>query len=172
MAEDDEAAVVSGGYHYFHDKVAKGEGAAPVEAPPLLAAEPVPARDPTALPEATIESFSFMDDFEEGVVKVYIALSGDLEGAVSTPEEVEFRPETNWGESSLHVALDGKKHRWVLRAEKLTAEVVPAESKVKVLPKKGKVIVVLKKANRQAPWEQLRANVALPYRRGGGGPPR
>ena len=36
----------------------------------------------------------------------------------------------------------------------------------------GKLVVTMKKAHKQEPWEQLRSKVQLPFRRGGGGNPR
>ena len=44
-------------------------------------------------------------------------------------------------------------------------------SKFRVSTKNKKLIVTLKKREKSG-WGQLRANVALPYRRGGGGAPR
>ena len=44
-------------------------------------------------------------------------------------------------------------------------------SKFRVSTKNKKLIVTLKKREKMG-WGQLRANVALPYRRGGGGAPR
>ena len=43
---------------------------------------------------------------------------------------------------------------------------------IKALTKKGKLVVTMKKAHKQEPWEQLRSKVQLPFRRGGGGNPR
>lgn len=54
----------------------------------------------------------------------------------------------------------------------LAHDVIPEECIVKVLSKKGKCILRLqKRGDPKCPWEQLRANVALPYRKGGGGGP-
>merc|ERR1712216_374395 len=83
-----EAAAGSGassGYYYWHDSVNKGEGAAPIpeHKPVTVATEAV---EEHAL---TIDNFAFMDD--EGVVKIYIKLEGDL--ATVTAENVELKVE-------------------------------------------------------------------------------
>ena len=151
-------------YYYWHDKVGSG---APAPEPKLL--EKVPA--PAELPEKTITDFAFMDDDDDGVVKVYIPLAGDLE--VLTKADVDLQVRSRWGEASMEARLRGQKAVHVLAAEKLAHDVIPEECVVKVLSKKGKAVLVLKKrGDPKMPWDGLRANVALPYRRGGGGPAR
>ena len=108
----------------------------------------------------------FMDD--EDVVKVYVALAGDLEGA--TAEGVEFLVEKAPFDPtcSLLLHVRGKKHLHRLYVSHLEHMVVPEQCKFKILASKGKLIVTLKKADK-APWDALRAKVCLPFRRGGGG---
>ena len=65
--------------------------------------------------------------------------------------------------------IKGKQHLYRMYASHLLHEVVPEECKFKINAKKGKLIVTLKKKNKNEPWDSLRAKVCLPYRRGGGG---
>ena len=74
-------------------------------------------------------------------------------------------------ECSMEVRVRGAHFVHVLAAERLCGVIVPGECKHKVT-KKGKLVVTMKKAHKQEPWEQLRSKVQLPFRRGGGGNPR
>ena len=154
------------GYHYFHDKV--GDGAPKPEHKPIAvtsASSGASAVEDTAL---TISNFAFMDD--DDVVKVYIALEGDLDGV--TMENVEFSVEAAKFDPvcSMLLHVRGRNHLHRRYVSHLMHIVVPEECKVKVLSKKAKLIVSLKKHDKEKiPWEGLRAKVCLPYRRGGGG---
>ena len=64
----------------------------------------------------------------------------------------------------------GKKNLWRLYVSHLEHQVDPERCKFVVKPAKGKLIVTLrKKDTEKIPWENLRAKVQLPFRRGGGG---
>ena len=59
---------------------------------------------------------------------------------------------------------------WLAQGGFAGDNVVPEECKVKLLAKKGKIVVSLKKhPGEKIYWEELRAKVCLPFRRGGGG---
>lgn len=163
---DDEPAVATPGYHYFHDKVASGEGAAPAPQPQKLAVEAVEGAAPV-IPPKTIDTFSFMDD--DDVVKVYVALEGDLAAVTDADISATFHKPPYNDTCSMNVVIKGEKHSYQLAAEKLFGVIVVDECKCKINKKKQKLIVTLKKAGRKEPWEQLRAKNCLPYRRGGGG---
>jgi hypothetical protein len=74
----------SNSYYYWHSSVPSGETAAPAAKPQLLAKE-------LAGPELNVKSisaYSLLDDGE--VVKVYVALEGELEEVTSDMIETEF----------------------------------------------------------------------------------
>ncbi len=152
------------GYHYWHSKV--GTEAPPPE-PKLLASETAAA----SMPEKSITSFAFMDDEDDGVVKVYVTLEGDLAGVGDDAVDAKFDKAPYGPECSMEVRVRGAHFVHVLAAERLCGVIVPGECKHKVT-KKGKLVVTMKKAHKQEPWEQLRSKVQLPFRRGGGGNPR
>ena len=64
--------------------------------------------------------------------------------------------------------IKGKQHLHRLYVSNLMNMVVPEECSFKILAKKQKLVIKLKKKNNDH-WEDLRAKVCLPYRRGGGG---
>lgn len=161
-AEEPEAK--SEGYHYWHDKVGSE---APVPTPQLLAAEPVAA----AVPEKSIDSFGLMDDDDDHVVKLYVALEGDLEGVTNDAVESQFTKAPFDDIYSMEVKVRGSRFTHRLAADKLAGTIVPEQCKCRVSKKGDKLIVTLRKRD-SVPWGQLRANVSLPYRRGGGGVPR
>lgn len=139
----------------WHDKVARGEEAAPFPEPKLIEAVPKPEG---TLPEKTITDFGFMDDDDEGQIKLYIKLEGDLESV--TKDDVDLKVESRWGNASMTASLKGQKFMHVLGAEKLMHDVIPEECKVKVLTKKQKCVIVLqKRGDPKMPWEG--ANSAL-----------
>lgn len=150
----------SEGYHYFHDKI--GDGA------------PKPEHKPIAVGEASggapeevavsIDKFAFMDD--DDVVKVYVTLEGDLEGA--TPESVEFVVKAAKFDPSCSMLLHvrGRQHLHRMFVSHLMHNVEPEQCKFKINASKGKLIVTLRKKEK-VHWEQLRAKVCLPYRKGG-----
>ena len=152
------------GYHYWHSTVASGAGAAPKPEPKLLAAEAAP----TGPEPKTITSFAFLDD--EDVIKVYVTLEGDLAGVVAEDISATFNKEKFNDNCSMEVMIKAKGLVHRLAAEKLGGVIVPEECKWKITKKSPpKLIVSLKKADPRNGWSQLRANVVLPYRRGGGG---
>ena len=156
------------GYYYWHDSVAKGEGAAPPPEQKPLKTEPA-AAEGRELPLVTIHNYAFMDDDE--VIKLYVSLEGALAGVTSEDVRADFAKEA-WDEVySLDVVVraGGKAHR--LHAEKLACSIVPEECKWRVSSKSNKLIITLKKKEKVR-WDELRAKVALPFRRGGGGPAR
>jgi hypothetical protein len=161
------AAKEPSGYHYWHDKVAHGEGAAPVPEPQLLASTAA-AADARG-PPSSIDSFGLLDD--EDKVKVYVALEGDLLGVTDADVTATFHRELAGEACSMEVLVRGAKRNHRLAADKLAGPVVPEQCKARISAKNNKLVVTLKKAN-NAPWEQLRAKIVLPYRRGGGGAPR
>lgn len=154
------------GYHYWHDKVAKGEGAAPITEPKRIAVE---MADPANDSHVSIENFALMDD--DDVIKVYVKLEGDLASVTEDDVDLKVEKKRYDPDCSMLLTVKGatKTHR--LYAEKLKGTVKPEESKLRVLTKKGKIVVSLKK---QEPvyWDSLRSPTSLPYRRGGGGRPR
>ena len=159
---EDETPKVGGGYHYFHDKV--GSGAPPPEHVPVAvtAVEAAKVED-TAW---SISKFAFMDD--DDVVKVYIDLEGDLEGRTTEDVEFEVKNERYNPVSSMLLHIKGKQHLHRLYVSNLMNMVVPEECSFKILAKKQKLVIKLKKKTNDH-WEDLRAKVCLPYRRGGGG---
>ena len=98
------------------------------------------------------------------VIKVYITLAGDLEGATEVDALFE-RPQFS-DDFRMVVTIQGKQRAHVLKAEKLAGPIDCDACKWKLSKNKDKVIVTLKKAHKMG-WGQLRANVCLPYRRGG-----
>lgn len=96
----------------WHDKVGKD---APVPEPQLLETAPKQAE----LPETTITDFGFMDDEDEACVKIYIALTGDLEGIGKDAVDLQVR--SYYGEASMTARLRGQKYVHVLGAEKARA---------------------------------------------------
>ena len=85
----DKAAdeVSNPGYHYWHDTVPKGEGAAPTPVPKAL--ETVV---PTTKLLSNIDSFSFLE--EDDLIKLYIALDGDLAEVTDAEVQATFeRPQ-------------------------------------------------------------------------------
>ena len=158
----------------WHDKVAQGEGAAPKPEPKLLTAEAADTKGP---PPKTIDSFAFLDDGE--VVKVYVSLEGDLAGVTDEHVTATFNKQKFNNDCSMEVMVKGASFTHRLAAEKLGGVIVPEECKWKINKKNKKLIVTLKKTKEgtpqqptHAPWTSLRANLHLPYRRGGGGTPR
>ena len=115
----------------------------------------------------TIESFGLLDD--EDKVKIYVALEGDLFGVGDADITANFSKVPVSDKCSMEIIVRGSRQNHRLAAEKLFGPIVVEECKAKVNKKKDKIIVTLKKAVATQPWEQLRANVVLPYRRGGGG---
>jgi len=156
----------SAGYSYWHDKVAKGEDAAPLpEHKPIAAGA---ATNATSLPEdtaITIDKFAFMDDDE--VVKVYVTLEDDLAGVDASAVEFHVEAAKFDPTCSMLLHVRGQKHLHRMYVSHLMHQVVPSECKFKVTAK-GKLIVTLKKLEKVY-WEGLRAKTCLPYRRGGGG---
>jgi len=140
------------GYHYWHDKVAKGPEAVPVVDPPLL--------EKAVVPEArkikAIEKYSFLDDGD--FVKIYVPLEGDLDGAKS--EGVQ----SNFDTTAMHVLVEGTSFTHRLQVDNLAHAIRPHESKTKIT-KSGKLIISLKKApgfvagrpsKSMDQWDQLR----------------
>ena len=115
--------------------------------------------------------FGAMDVEDDGVVKVYVTLEGDLAGVGDDAVDAKFDKAPYGPECSMEVRVRGAHFVHVLAAERLCGVIVPGECKHKVT-KKGKLVVTMKKAHKQEPWEQLRSKVQLPFRRGGGGNPR
>ena len=158
------------GYHYWHSKVASGEGAAPKPEPKLIAADATSQAGPKP---KTIDSFAFLDD--DAVVKVYISLEGDLADVADADVTATFNKERFNDTCSMEVLIKGTSQTHRLAAEKLGGVIAPDECKWKINKKNKKLIITLKKAAgpaHQQAWQGLRANVVLPYRRGGGGAPR
>ena len=159
----------------WHDKVAQGEAAAPKPEPKLLAAETTEVKGPAP---KTLDSFAFLDDGE--VVKVYISLEGDLAAVADEHVTATFHKQKFNDDSSMEVFVKGTSATHLLACPKLGGAIVPDECKWKINKKNKKLIVTLKKVNlgtaqnpHHPPWNGLRSNVMLPYRRGGGGsPPR
>ena len=159
----------------WHDKVAQGEAAAPKPEPKLLAAETTEVKGPAT---KTLDSFAFLDDGE--VVKVYISLEGDLCAVADEHVTATFHKQKFNDDSSMEVFVKGTSATHLLACPKLGGAIVPDECKWKINKKNKKLIVTLKKVNlgtaqnpHHPPWNGLRSNVMLPYRRGGGGsPPR
>ena len=159
----------------WHDKVAQGEAAAPKPEPKLLAAETTEVKGPAP---KTLDSFAFLDDGE--VVKVYISLEGDLCAVADEHVTATFHKQKFNDDSSMEVFVKGTSATHLLACPKLGGAIVPDECKWKINKKNKKLIVTLKKVNlgtaqnpHHPPWNGLRSNVMLPYRRGGGGsPPR
>lgn len=104
-------------------------------------------------------------------MKVYIKLEGDLDGVRET--DVEFKVEKAKYDPvcSMLVQIRGTKYLHRLYAEKLRHMVDPEACKYRISTKTSKLIITLKKATPEY-WDSLRAPNSLPYRRGGGGPPR
>ena len=151
----------SGGYHYFHDKI--GDGAPPPEHKPIDVSAAL--AEETAL---TLTNYAFMDD--EDKVKIYVTLTGDLEGVVQEGVELKVEKAPFDPTCSMMLHLRGKKSLHRLYVSHLLHEVVPEKCKVKVNATKGKLIVTLIKKDNVF-WEELRSKVSLPWRRGGGGGP-
>lgn len=159
-AEHDDK--VGGGYNYFHDKV--GSGAPLPEHTPVDVGTAAPSKaEDTAW---TISKFAFMDD--DDVVKVYIDLEGDLEGRVTGDVEFEVKADQFNPVCSMLVHIKGKQHLHRLYVSNLMHLVVPEQCSFKILAKKPKLVIKLTKKDKVY-WEDLRAKVCLPYRRGGGG---
>ena len=143
----------------WHDKVAQGEEAAPFPEPKLIET----AKPADALPEKTITDFGFMDDDDEGQIKLYIKLEGDLESL--TKDDVDLKVESRWGNASMIASLKGQKFMHILGAEKLAHDVIPEECKVKVLTKKQKCVIVLqKRGDPKMPWEGANRPMGPPAR--------
>lgn len=138
------------GENSYYYSVGKNRAADPTGV--VTPSVPVAAREPKAvvikpasLPEATITSYSMLDD--EAVIKVHIPLAGasSLEaGAIVA----EFRERS----FDLKVAHENKQHR--MHVPILCQEIDPAKSLVK--KRAGKLIVVLQKKKPDDPWYELR----------------
>jgi len=173
VAASAEEEVKGGGYHYWHDKVPQGEGAAPLPEHKPIEVATVSER---ALPEVTITDYGMMDDEEGGLVKLYIKLEGDLEGA--TADDVTFKVEASKFalnlqdlKCSMHLSIRGKTKLHTLHAERLLNPVRHEQCKFRISAKTNKLIVTLYKIE-NVYWDKLRYGTTLPYRRGGGGQPR
>ena len=164
MAENaaDDADERGPGYHYWHDKVAQGDSAAPQPQHTPLAVDTVAE----SAPPLSVDSFAFLDD--DDVVKVYIKLEGDLAEVTTDSVTLTVEKARYDTDCSMDILVKGKQHTHRLHAEKLMHEVVPDQCKFKVSAKNSKIIVTLKK-KMPGPWEGLRARHHLPYRKGGGG---
>lgn len=136
--------------------------------PQLLATEAVAVDDRG--PPKSIDSFACLDD--DDVYKVYVTLEGDLFGITEADVTATFKEvPVSDGKASMTVVVRGAKHNHRLAADQLFGPVDVSQCKVKLSKKKDKLIVSLRKAV-QMPWDDVRAKVALPFRRGGGGAPR
>jgi len=153
-------------YHYWHDKVPKGEQAAP---PPEHTPIAVRVASVESQRSTSIEDFAFMDD--EDVVKLYIKLEGDLSGVTSDDVELKVEQAKFDPTCSMLLHVRGTKYLHRLYAEKLRHRVDPQGCKFRISSKTNKLIITLKKADAEY-WDGLRVHNSLPYRRGGGGPPR
>ena len=169
----EQAPTKSEGYHYWHDKVPKGDGAAP---PPEHKPCAVETLEKRTLPEVTIADYGFMDDEEGGLIKLYIKLEGDLEGV--TEDAIDLKVEASKFalnladlKCSMHLSVCGKTKLHTLHAERLFLPVRHEQCKFRISKKNSKLIVTLCKIE-NVQWDTLRHSQALPYRRGGGGSSR
>ena len=152
--------ITNSGYHYWHNTVPKGEGAAPAPVPIALASGAAAVTRPVA----DISAFSFLE--EDDVIKLYIALEGDLEDVTEAQVEARFERPQYSDDFVMEVTVHGKLRDHRLKADKLAGPIDCEKCKTRVLLKKKKLIVTLTKLH-PVNWGQLRANVCLPYRRGG-----
>eukprot|EP00900_Chrysochromulina_parva_P003886 jgi/Chrpa1/13499/Chrysochromulina_OHIO_Genome00019104-RA len=162
-AAETAESIANPGYHYWHDKVAQGEAAAPKPEPKLLAAETTEVKGPAP---KTLDSFAFLDDGE--VVKVYISLEGDLCAVADEHVTATFHKQKFNDDSSMEVFVKGTSATHLLACPKLGGAIVPDECKWKINKKNKKLIVTLKKVNlgtaqnpHHPPWNGLRSNTAL-----------
>ena len=101
------------------------------------------------------------------MIKLYVALEADLEEVTDAQVESRFERPQYSDEFVMEVSIQGKLRTHRLKAERLAGPIDCDKCKTRVSVKNKKLIITLKKAH-PINWGQLRANVCLPYRRGGG----
>ncbi|KAK3269383.1 hypothetical protein CYMTET_22174 [Cymbomonas tetramitiformis] len=134
-------------YYYAHARRETGEAPAPMPVPVVLARETRPTA-PTIEAKA-IQSYSFLD--EDEVVKIYVPLEGVKEAVGQKKEAVC----SSFGEKTLELTVSGYEEGKVLKLgfASLFEEIVPEESKHRVLA--NKVVLALKKKKKNISWNRL-----------------
>ena len=108
-----------GGYYYWHDSVAQG---APAAAPQRVEPEAFAAVHVTY---ASIDNYGLLE--EDEIIKLYIALDGDLEGLSGDEVEAQCKKDPYGEACSLDVIARGKKQSHRLHAERLMGSIIPEE---------------------------------------------
>ena len=108
-----------GGYYYWHDSVAQG---APAAAPQRVEPETSATVHVTY---ASIDNYGLLE--EDEIIKLYIALDGDLEGLSGDEVDAQFKKDPYGEACSLDVIARGKKQSHRLHAERLMGSIIPEE---------------------------------------------
>ena len=133
-------------YYYWQTDVPAGESTVPMPSPELLATELLEVRkEQNAKP---ISGYSMLDEGE--IVKVYVALEGDLHGVASDAIKSEFDPTA----ILITIATPQALHR--LQVAHLAYEIVPTNCKARVT-KSRKLVISLEKKETAKKWTHLRA---------------
>ena len=135
-------------YYYWHADAERrrmaGEKPVPASAPPKIATHVETTREK---PVKGISTFSFLDD--DNVVKIYIALEGELAGLSIDQVESQFTDRS----LQLSIELPGAIHRFAIDRLMFPVD----ETRCKVSINKGKLIVRLFKRDHNQNWAKLRA---------------
>ena len=135
-------------YYYWHADAERrrmaGEKPVPASAPPKIATHVETTREK---PVKGISTFSFLDD--DNIVKIYIALEGELAGLSIDQVESQFTDRS----LQLSIELPGAIHRFAIDRLMFPVD----ETRCKVSINKGKLIVRLFKRDHNQNWAKLRA---------------
>jgi len=135
-------------YYYWHADAERrrmaGEKPVPASAPPKIATHVETTREK---PVKGISTFSFLDD--DNVVKIYIALEGELAGLSIDQVASQFTDRS----LLLSIELPGAIHRFAIDRLMFPVD----ETRCKVSINKGKLLVRLFKRDHHQHWVKLRA---------------
>ena len=135
-------------YYYWHADAERrrmaGEKPVPASAPPKIATHVETTREK---PVKGITTFSFLDD--DNVVKIYIALEGELAGLSIDQVASQFTDRS----LQLNIELPGAIHRFAIDRLMFPVD----ETRCKVSINKGKLLVRLFKRDHHQHWAKLRA---------------
>ena len=135
-------------YYYWHADAERrrmaGEKPVPASAPPKIATHVETTREK---PVKGISTFSFLDD--DNVVKIYIALEGELAGLSIDQVASQFTDRS----LQLSIELPGAIHRFAIDRLMFPVD----ETRCKVSINKGKLLVRLFKRDHHQHWAKLRA---------------
>lgn len=121
--------------------------------PPVCLQAQAVVSDVPVVQRRSIKNYSWVDESRRQV-KLYITAEGEPLAVAAAGTGDETRLSIDLRERRLELTIKGEGATYVLSIEELEHKIVPAESKVKVVPGK-RITVTLTKANEDTLWNTL-----------------